>query len=492
MYYREGQSSATVAEALGLTPATVDQRLSRGRKYLRSQVEELVTRSLCRSKPSEKFSAAVLAGLPVGQAGAAAQPIASSTVAVAAKGGTMKTIAVVSLLGLAGLATSMNMCSVDDDESAKPQARVAAAKPAASSDASANDSHDARREQHWREQARAEARRENASRAAYVLTRISPESVGVNLEGGPSPLTGPASIGLEEPEPAPPVRTLTGRVIDDAGSGAADAIVLVGPPRMPGLGATLLASHGAQTDANGRFRIELRSDEALPVMALHRERGWSVSEQIPAGPSDAEVELLLEPAPRLQGTVSQDGSPTPASITLESDRPPLTFFTDADGAFDIVAPAGAYRVRIRPGADLRDRMRLESPGLVRAFEAGPGRVDTWNVDLPLGALVALRVDQPWERGFAQVEYVLVIGRHEIETLEALDTLRADPETRFLQHLVGGVDLDAPARFVDLHAGPHTVCALGMDHPDVLAFECRVLDVNEDDNLEITLDPHAND
>jgi RNA polymerase sigma factor (sigma-70 family) len=63
LFYREAQSAAEVADALGLSPDAVKQRLSRGRGMLRDQVAELVEGALRRSRPGHSFAVGVLSGL---------------------------------------------------------------------------------------------------------------------------------------------------------------------------------------------------------------------------------------------------------------------------------------------------------------------------------------------------------------------------------------------------------------------------------------------
>jgi RNA polymerase sigma factor (sigma-70 family) len=63
LFYREQQSVADVASALGLSEDAVKQRLSRGRGMLRERVAELVEGTLRRSRPGKNFTVAVMAGL---------------------------------------------------------------------------------------------------------------------------------------------------------------------------------------------------------------------------------------------------------------------------------------------------------------------------------------------------------------------------------------------------------------------------------------------
>jgi RNA polymerase sigma factor (sigma-70 family) len=65
LFYREGQSIESVAQELELSEETVKQRLSRGRKLLKMEVESFVETALRHSAPGRQFTATVLAGLPV-------------------------------------------------------------------------------------------------------------------------------------------------------------------------------------------------------------------------------------------------------------------------------------------------------------------------------------------------------------------------------------------------------------------------------------------
>lgn len=82
LYYWEQQSAQQVAERLDLSEDTVKQRLSRGRKLLKSQVESMVEGVLSRVKPGRAFTVAVMAALP-----AALPTAASAGIALAAAEG---------------------------------------------------------------------------------------------------------------------------------------------------------------------------------------------------------------------------------------------------------------------------------------------------------------------------------------------------------------------------------------------------------------------
>ena len=87
LFYREHQSVEAVAERLELSPDTVHQRLSRGRKLLAVEVTAFVEGALARTNPGQAFTLGVLAALPITLASSAK----AATLAAAAKGGATAT-----------------------------------------------------------------------------------------------------------------------------------------------------------------------------------------------------------------------------------------------------------------------------------------------------------------------------------------------------------------------------------------------------------------
>ena len=79
LFYREHESIEAVAAQLDLSEDAVKQRLSRGRKLLQEEVQVFVESALRRTAPSQAFSGAVLAALPIA-------PAAASGVGLAGKG----------------------------------------------------------------------------------------------------------------------------------------------------------------------------------------------------------------------------------------------------------------------------------------------------------------------------------------------------------------------------------------------------------------------
>ncbi|MGD0650796.1 MAG: sigma-70 family RNA polymerase sigma factor [Verrucomicrobiia bacterium] len=65
LFYRQHQSTAEVAEVLGLSEDAVSQRLSRGRTMLTERVAQFVETTLSNTGPTKVFTVGVLASLPL-------------------------------------------------------------------------------------------------------------------------------------------------------------------------------------------------------------------------------------------------------------------------------------------------------------------------------------------------------------------------------------------------------------------------------------------
>lgn len=104
LFYRENQSILRVAQAMDLTPDTVKQRLSRGRKLLKLEVAAIVESTLTSSRPAKTFTTAVLVALPAITPGTAAASAAGATAAAAAAKGSVA--AKISTTGM-GIATTV-------------------------------------------------------------------------------------------------------------------------------------------------------------------------------------------------------------------------------------------------------------------------------------------------------------------------------------------------------------------------------------------------
>jgi RNA polymerase sigma factor (sigma-70 family) len=88
LFYRDHKSAGHVAEALGLTPGAVMQRLSRGRRQLQERMLEFVETTLQRTNPGPQFTLQVQAAIPLlGGAGPAVAAATAAKGGAAAKGG---------------------------------------------------------------------------------------------------------------------------------------------------------------------------------------------------------------------------------------------------------------------------------------------------------------------------------------------------------------------------------------------------------------------
>ncbi len=83
LYYRYSKSVADIAASMGLTDDAVNQRLSRGRKMLKAEVEKQVESVLEATKPGEYFVVGVLAAIPVFATGKQALAAGTAGAAVA-------------------------------------------------------------------------------------------------------------------------------------------------------------------------------------------------------------------------------------------------------------------------------------------------------------------------------------------------------------------------------------------------------------------------
>jgi RNA polymerase sigma factor (sigma-70 family) len=88
LYYRDHKSAGHVAEALGLSPDAVMQRLTRGRRLLQERMLEFVETTLQRTNPGARFTLQVQAALPLlAGAGPAVAAATAAKGGAAAKGG---------------------------------------------------------------------------------------------------------------------------------------------------------------------------------------------------------------------------------------------------------------------------------------------------------------------------------------------------------------------------------------------------------------------
>jgi RNA polymerase sigma factor (sigma-70 family) len=481
LYYREGRSATQVAEALGLSVAAVEQRLSRGRKQLEAGVEALVERSLERSRPQRRLAVAVMGAIEIGGAGSAG---------VASQGGlTMKTLSITAAAAVA-VAGGYITCSGGGDDHDEERMAVRTVEHESGTQDGAAGRTGVAAEVVDRIEARDRTADADATELpAFELTRMSDRQVAVNIEGGPSTLqTASQFLGIAPDPPRDPVRTISGRVLDPDGHAIGGAVVIGGEGVRMHVGRSMTSETGAITDERGRFAFTLGQAEAGTVVALHR-RGVSEVATLPAGTDDRTLDLRLRPPATFAGTVRQGGEPVDGSVTLSSDPANASFTANCDGtgSFELAyVPPGRYSAAatVPYQAAQTENARVAAEVVIEA-----GAETRHDFVLPTGALVVTDVAWPEEPDVATLSYYLLPGKHAPASAEELTALaKAERLARFL--LVGGDNLHDAMSFSDVAPGPITACAVARrDRDTVVGFDCTQLDVDEGaQSYTIELDP----
>lgn len=525
LYYREGRSAAQVAELLGLSVAAVEQRLSRGRRYLAQEVEALVERTLERSRPSSGFAAGVMAALPL--PAAAAGPATSSqtpfpqapssqatshpaTTTESARSGSpsmitilTKTLAaagVMSILAVGAHAAITERAPAPDASAATSAAGTPAstdAKPAAGDRTSAATRADARAEREDLAAARTSLGSDAAAPGAtaapaagdYEVTRLAVDQVAVALEGGPSRLT---TFRPTEPEPPQTLRTLRGRVLDEAGQPVAGAVVVGGSSLRAMLGSSLSTDAGTTTGPDGSYALALWKAEPVVVLALHRD-GWSPVTPVAEGTDDLTLDLHLRPTAALEGTITRGGAALEAEVWVSqpgAGKLAMRVPTDAQGHYRIDRlPPGALEV----SASLSHAAGLGTGGRAsRSVTLVSGEASRVDLDLSAGAHVTVESDVP--EGVRMMQYSLLVGEHAVSDADALARLRKElPSGQARMLLYGGIDLDEVMQWSDVPPGKVTLCVEALLVRDELwGFACTVTEVGAggDAAHEVRLQPVA--
>lgn len=500
LYYREGRSAAQVAEQLGLTVAAVEQRLSRGRRYLKQEVEELVERTLERSRPSAGFAAGVIAALPRGPAAASEPASETMTTDTTRSGSTTTMMKIAKALALAGAMSGLGIAAhaaitTEERVGSAPEAagteRASASMPAGSERDDARADHGrtlvAGSDREGSDAARAGDEAASGAEAAvapetsdYVITRLSATQVAVELAGGPSRLrSGSSMFGLAEPEAPAPVRTIRGRVLDQAGQPVASAVVVVGKRLSAMLSTSLSAQAGTTTGPDGSFALETWETKPLTMLAMHRSGGWSPVAPVAEGSDDLTVELRLGPTATLEGTITRGGAPLEAEVMVTvpgSSSFRLRVRSDAQGRYRIDRlPAGELEVSTWMPHDAGLGSGSRAAGTVSLAGGTAGRLD---LDLPTGSHVTVEAEVP--EGAQMMQYVLLMGEHAVPDAATLARLRKElPAGQTRQLLYGGIDLDEVMQWSDVPAGKVTFCVEALATKDEqIGMACTVSEVKD--------------
>ena len=108
LFYREGESIHEISQTLGVSEGCLKQRLIRGRKYLKSEMERLICVTFEAIRPDAAFTWSVVASLPALTAASTTVILAGSTNTAFAAGTSSGTTTSGTAGGLAGLALSIN------------------------------------------------------------------------------------------------------------------------------------------------------------------------------------------------------------------------------------------------------------------------------------------------------------------------------------------------------------------------------------------------
>src|SRR5215207_1650063 len=132
LYYYEERSVDDVARSLGISAATTNKRLSRGRQYLAERVATIVEGAVTRRGPNPALAAAVLAvigiSLPASHVDASPTPV---------KGSTMHKLAIAAVvtatIGGGGLIVATTSQSGDAHAKSSSTTTIAPAQPTTAS-----------------------------------------------------------------------------------------------------------------------------------------------------------------------------------------------------------------------------------------------------------------------------------------------------------------------------------------------------------------------
>lgn len=510
LYYWEGHSTKEVAAQLGLSLSAVEQRLSRGRRRIKAEVEEKVDRALQGAKPDKRFAPMVLAAIDVLPVAPPAGPEPSAparglgTTAAAVTGLVALALGV---WGLGGLGTADEPLPADAAnivvESASP---VGQRMPSSDREAPQPTSRGAQRSGALdREPLRSTA--ETDEIAESIQMELFPNRVVVNLRGGPSVMTeeqrehlrggGAMPFTAEGPISDLPLRRVRGTVTDAQGRPVVGAAVVAGDritrSTFRGVEHELISEAGTTTDTRGSFSFDAPTNE-LVISAAAGGDGFAKPTTIAAGDSAVEVDLVMAGAGSIEGQLTLEGAPVEGYVVLhsgsDSEDPGVVseHRTDEGGFFRAaLLPPGRYRIFAQSGAAGVD---------ADAGEQGP---NTWvGVDLRADRIV--QQDITFERGVTlecratrpgKLTYYAFVGVEFSEWDMARDAL-SNPD------LLGGLvssTLDDEEAFGVIEGLPQeslTVCAV---RPRPLFetttyAECKLLPKPDapDTTVVITFDP----
>ena len=511
LYYRQGCSSREVAEVLGVSPNVIDQRLSRGRRMLRADVERVLEEVVGPPAPRGRVRRRVAALLPgLGLPGAKSRP-AMVTLALGVL--TMKkAIAIAAALLLVVLVAAVARSG--DDASNRTEKDVSSAS-AVSRTSSVADGGDVEAVRDARERLRDEDAPEALAAVRPNPRALQPSLRGniytINLDGGPSRMIvarskqttlnfvgGPPDepmaednaamldMVLDHVEPPEAVREIAGTVLDRDGKPVSGVTVLAGRlvgAHWGGEESYAEAANAVVSDGSGAFKLEVDASEGMSVVAIGSS-GWSNVSRVPAGSAPAEVTLRLDAEAKLVGHTMRNGEAEPAHVQI-STKEGMFYEVEsgADGSFE-VAPISPGTYVVAAYRDNGGDMARTKPGYVEVEVAEQGVTEV-EVVMPAGVAVVVEYANADERATV-VMAQLFEGHH--ETTRPRELQESPTMVSSAMHRIA----EGVMQFSDIAPGKYTACGMhylemkpssSEDHGlqfggDIVSEGCKTLEVEE--------------
>ena len=259
-------------------------------------------------------------------------------------------------------------------------------------------------------------------------------------------------------------RKVSGQVTDSRGAPVASALVLLDSSIYQSGDWITSFTDGvnpwdkqARTGSAGTFTFRGVGEEALLMAAEHPRLGRSPFQRVPAGTEDSTVKLELAGVSALEGTVTRQGSPVVADITLSpvgkawgngDNKVRLNQTSGQDGyyRFARLVP-GRYQARARRKTMFNQRVR-ERVVWTEVTTQG-GRLD---IELPTGATLEVHLKRGSE---INASVNLCPGVVQVRTMAALDSwMKSQAKACPHAFLTSGMN---KASFLDVAPGKYSVC-----------------------------------
>ena len=279
----------------------------------------------------------------------------------------------------------------------------------------------------------------------------------------------PADVGTIVVEPG---RSVSGRVLDEAGVPVAGAKIAAGM-LLTGGGQELyipdesIGAKDTTSDANGRYRIDGFPPAPITVVAGKDGLGRSASVQLPSSSDSASLDLVLQKTTGLDGTITRAGKPFGDTIVIANPigATHSNFFsaTGADGTFALdTLSAGPYVVYpIIGGGGMRPKdmyiVKVEVALGTRAHVA----IDT--TPGPATISVTIKTEAGTAVPMAQVFLIQAVIQPktsgDLRDLDQLGVFSDAPTPLYIRGATAGA-----AAIDNVRAGHHTLCVMPLSGP----------------------------